>query len=123
MPVVRDELGRFMVHTPAGGSGGGVTSAATRPATTEEITTYHTEAVEAAQAALDDAKAAHKQHIATLPTEPAPTVASAAQPTISAPPRPPTVTAAPSSPSVTSSASPMSSNPQSVSGSASSRLS
>jgi hypothetical protein len=76
MPVVKDTEGRFMVTEPAGGTGGGATSGASRLATMEEITAFHAEAVEVAQAALDAAKEANKAHVASLPKEEPPPTAS-----------------------------------------------
>lgn len=58
----RDDQGRIMVGEPAGGTGGGVTSMATRPATPEEITAFHDREMQEARAALDAAEQHRKDH-------------------------------------------------------------
>lgn len=52
-----------MVEEPAGGSGGDVTSMATRVATQAEVDAYHNDEVARAQALLDEAKRRHDEHV------------------------------------------------------------
>lgn len=62
MTTFVDSLGRVMVGEPAGGTGGGGTSQATRPATPDEITAFHDAEVARAQAVLDEAKGKRDEH-------------------------------------------------------------
>lgn len=60
MRTFEDTMGRIMVEEPAGGTGGGMTSVATRPATDDEIMAYHTDRVAKAKAEIEAAEVAHK---------------------------------------------------------------
>lgn len=60
MRTFEDTMGRIMVEEPAGGTGGGMTSVATRPATDDEIMAFHADRVAKAKAEIEAAEEAHK---------------------------------------------------------------
>jgi hypothetical protein len=79
MDIFEHGDGRIMVGEPAGGTGGGATSYVVRPATPSEVTRFHADRVQAAEAAVATAQdhlalanQAHAAHLATLP-KPEPT--------------------------------------------------
>ena len=84
--IIEHPDGRIMVAETAGGSGGGATSTATRPALWEEVRDHLARAAQAAEAAFDAAKTRLAAHMETVPGSSAPPVAAEPSPEPDPPP-------------------------------------